>query len=101
MERILVEEDSVACDENTFSRLKQLHLSGLPRLESIYSSALPFLSLMEVVIYDCPKLRSLPLDSNSAQNVMQFIKGSSDWWNNLEWENESTKSTFTSFFRAS
>ncbi|PIA40676.1 hypothetical protein AQUCO_02400023v1 [Aquilegia coerulea] len=47
----------------------------------------------------CPKLRRLPLDSDSAHNTLQYIKGKFEWWNSLEWDNETIKSTFTPFFQ--
>ncbi|KAL5711452.1 mitogen-activated protein kinase kinase [Ranunculus cassubicifolius] len=98
IEGILLEEGPVTYDENTFSQLRHLSLWHLPCLQSICSYALPFPFLKEIYVYDCPQLKKLPLDSNNAQKTLQ-IMGSSDWWNNLEWENEADKSTFTSVFR--
>ncbi|PIA25090.1 hypothetical protein AQUCO_12500003v1 [Aquilegia coerulea] len=86
------------CDENTtFSNLKVLILWGLRNLQSICSlTALPFPSLETIYVRICPKLRRLPLDSNSAKNTLKMIKGEADWWNGLEWENETTKTHFAS-----
>ncbi|PIA24910.1 hypothetical protein AQUCO_14800007v1 [Aquilegia coerulea] len=89
------------CDENTtFSNLKSLELYNLPNLQSIcsHTSALPFPSLETIKVYGCPKLRRLPLDSNSAKNTLKKIEGEAEWWNGLEWENETTKTHFATFF---
>ncbi|KAL5717621.1 mitogen-activated protein kinase kinase [Ranunculus cassubicifolius] len=97
----IVADDSAACDGNTFSTLKTLHLEYLPSLQSICGNAVPFPSLMEMSVYNCPNLRKLPLNiSNSENTVLQSIKGDVEWWNNLEWENEIIKSTFACFFSA-
>ncbi|PIA25088.1 hypothetical protein AQUCO_12500001v1 [Aquilegia coerulea] len=87
------------CDENTtFSNLKYLWLWNLPNLQSIcsHTSALSFPSLETIKVRICPKLRRLPLDSNSAKNTLKKIQGQTDWWNGLEWENETTKTHFAS-----
>ncbi|PIA30476.1 hypothetical protein AQUCO_05500029v1 [Aquilegia coerulea] len=87
------------CDENTtFSNLKRLELFNLPNLQSIcsHTSALPFPSLEIIVVTRCPKLRRLPLDSNRAKNTLKMIKGEADWWNGLQWDNETTKTQFAS-----
>ncbi|PIA34093.1 hypothetical protein AQUCO_03900180v1 [Aquilegia coerulea] len=85
------------CDENTtFSNLKRLELFNLPNLQSIcsHTSALSFPYLETIDVTYCPKLRRLPLDSNSAKNTLKMIKGEADWWDGLEWDNETTKTQF-------
>ncbi|PIA34027.1 hypothetical protein AQUCO_03900137v1 [Aquilegia coerulea] len=87
------------CDENTtFSNLKNLWLLDLPNLQSIcsHTSALSFPSLETIAVRRCPKLRRLPLDSNSAKYTLKKIEGKAEWWNELEWENETTKTQFAS-----
>ncbi|XP_034695558.1 disease resistance protein SUMM2-like [Vitis riparia] len=56
-----------------FSRLVKLKLFDLPNLKSIYRRALPFPSLKEIKVSFCPKLRKLPLNSNSANNTLKII----------------------------
>ncbi|PIA26899.1 hypothetical protein AQUCO_08600049v1 [Aquilegia coerulea] len=86
------------CDENTtFLNLKVLSLLNLSNLQSICSmSALPFPSLETIKVTSCPKLRRLPLDSNSAKNTLKMIKVEAEWWNRLQWDNETNKTQFTS-----
>ncbi|KAF5187666.1 Disease resistance protein summ2 [Thalictrum thalictroides] len=93
------EEFGVAYNENSFSNLKTMTLLGLPNLQSICSmNALPFPSLETILVRRCPKLRRLPLDSNSAKNTLKKIKGEEEWWEGLEWENESIKARFIQMY---
>ncbi|KAF5195518.1 Disease resistance protein summ2 [Thalictrum thalictroides] len=88
-----------AYDQNTFSNLKKLNLFELPNLRSICSmSSLPFPSLESIKVSECPKLRRLPLDSNSANNTLKKIEGQQKWWDSLEWENETIKPHFAKFY---
>ncbi|KAF8391889.1 hypothetical protein HHK36_022229 [Tetracentron sinense] len=86
---VTVEEEFI-----TFSRLKTLWFVYLPNLKSIHRHALPFPCLEEIKIIECPELKKLPLDSNSAKRVLKVIKGQKKWWDELEWEDESIKSVF-------
>ena len=82
-----------------FSRLKYLKLNNLPRLKSIYHHPLPFSSLEIIKVYDCKSLRSLPFDSNTSNNNLKKIKGETSWWNQLEWNDETIKHSFTPYFQ--
>ncbi|KAF8388140.1 hypothetical protein HHK36_026806 [Tetracentron sinense] len=88
-----VEEES-----STFSMLKVVFLSRLPKLKSIYQNALPFPSLQEMRIGRCPMLKKLPFDSNSAKNTLKSIEGEKIWWDQLEWDDEPLKSAFLPHF---
>ncbi|XP_034696472.1 disease resistance protein RFL1-like [Vitis riparia] len=82
-----------------FSRLEELWLDNVPNLKSIYKKALPFPSLKEMRVSRCPNLRKLPLNSNSATNTLIIIAGDSSWWEELEWEDDNLKHTFTPYFK--
>ncbi|XP_027346389.1 probable disease resistance protein At5g63020 [Abrus precatorius] len=96
----VVKEDGGAdreeADSHIFSNLTHLRLYGLPKLESIYKSALAFPFLKFISVDDCPKLRKLPLNSNSAKDTLIAIDGQDKWWNNLEWEDRALKDQFKS-----
>ncbi|KAF8401761.1 hypothetical protein HHK36_012707 [Tetracentron sinense] len=81
-----------------FSRLESIWFEDLPELKSIYWHALPFPSLVTIEVHRCPKLKKLPLDSSSAKNTLKSIKGSKRWLDKLEWEDETSKSTFLPYF---
>ncbi|KAJ9692226.1 hypothetical protein PVL29_011342 [Vitis rotundifolia] len=82
-----------------FSRLVELRMFDLPNLKSIYKQALPFPSLKKIYAVGCRNLRKLPLNSNSATNTSIIIVGDSSWWEELEWEDDNLKRTFTSYFK--
>lgn len=98
MEELIGDEGGVSENLGIFSRLKGVILDDLPNLRSISEQALPFPSLTEIAVYNCPTLRKLPLDSNSATNSLKKIEGESSWWEELQWEDETLKSTFTPYF---
>ncbi|GKV35606.1 hypothetical protein SLEP1_g43852 [Rubroshorea leprosula] len=81
-----------------FEKLQNLSLSSLPELKSIHRFALSFPCLVEIRVGDCPKLRKIPLSSNSAKGRRIIIRGAKQWWNELEWEDESARDTFRSSF---
>ncbi|ESQ37517.1 hypothetical protein EUTSA_v10002924mg, partial [Eutrema salsugineum] len=79
-----------------FMKLEYLHLSHLPKLMSIYRRPLPFPCLREIQVNNCPKLRKIPLDSNSGvaskELVIKFVE--KEWMERIEWEDEATKQHF-------
>ncbi|KAL4368058.1 hypothetical protein GQ457_05G035020 [Hibiscus cannabinus] len=84
-----------------FLKLETLELYRLRELKSIYWDALPFPCLKSISIEDCPKLKKLPLNSDSAEENHITIKGSQNWWAELEWENEATRHAFLPSFHDS
>ncbi|KAL9310261.1 putative disease resistance protein [Arabidopsis thaliana] len=79
-----------------FQKLKYLFLFGLPKLESIYWSPLPFPLLLIMDVANCPKLRKLPFDATSVPKVEEFqiFMFPPGLGNELEWEDEDTKNRF-------
>ncbi|TYI95742.1 hypothetical protein E1A91_D01G019600v1 [Gossypium mustelinum] len=84
---------------NLFSKLKRLLLQGLPKLKTIYHHALPFPQLKQVYIMECPMLKKLPLNSNTAKGQRLIIEGEEGWWKDVEWEDESTQIAFLPTFK--
>ncbi|OVA07903.1 hypothetical protein BVC80_8991g47 [Macleaya cordata] len=103
-QQALLVDEKYSYSSNTctiFSSLKILGLCDLPNLKSIYVHPLAFPCLEEIIVDDCPKLKKLPLDTNSANNnTLKKIEGKTEWWERLEWEDETIKSTFAPYFRA-
>ncbi|WJZ95115.1 hypothetical protein VitviT2T_013906 [Vitis vinifera] len=83
-----------------FTKLIQLELNGLPQLKNVYRNPLPFLYLDRIEVIGCPKLKKLPLNSNSANQGRVVMVGKQEWWNELEWEDEATLTTFLPSFKA-
>ncbi|WCJ42051.1 Disease resistance protein (CC-NBS-LRR class) family [Euphorbia peplus] len=80
-----------------FAKLEILALECLPKLKSIYWKPLPFRHLKKIEILDCSLLKKLPLNSDSYKELV--IEGEEDWWNNVEWEDDTTQIAFVSCFR--
>ncbi|RVW34095.1 putative disease resistance protein [Vitis vinifera] len=99
----VIRDDSEVCEIkeklDIFSRLKSLKLNRLPRLKNIYQHPLLFPSLEIIKVYECKGLRSLPFDSNTSNNSLKKIKGETSWWNQLKWNNETCKHSFTPYFQ--
>ena len=82
------------------SNLMFIDLQHLPSLTSICCRAVPLPYLKTISVNDCPGLRKLPLNSGSANNSLNAICGSREWWDQLEWEDEDAKNVFGSKFLA-
>ncbi|GAY62381.1 hypothetical protein CUMW_217270 [Citrus unshiu] len=77
-----------------FGRLECLRLYGLDKLRSIYPRALPFPHLKELKVDLCPELKKLPFDCTSGLERKLIIKGHEWWWNNLQWDDQTTQNAF-------
>ncbi|KAG4160732.1 hypothetical protein ERO13_D01G016800v2 [Gossypium hirsutum] len=86
-------------NSNLFSKLERLALYHLHKLSTIYCHPLPFPQLLEVCIMECPMLKKLPLNSNSAKGQRLIIEGEEGWWKDVGWEDESTKIAFLPTFK--
>ncbi|GJX12310.1 probable disease resistance protein isoform X1 [Tanacetum coccineum] len=74
---------------NVFPKLSSLVLCKLPNLRKI-SSRLDWDSLEILKIHDCPKLKDLPFDSNSAMKL-RSIEVDADLWEVLHWPDSHVK----------
>ncbi|XP_022735032.1 probable disease resistance protein At1g12280 [Durio zibethinus] len=83
-----------------FVSLEYLVLEDLLKLKDIYRNVLPFPRIKKIYVHDCPKLRRLPLNSNSAKANKISIEGNEKWWQELQWEDESTRHAFLPCFIA-
>ncbi|KAJ4718292.1 NBS-LRR type disease resistance protein [Melia azedarach] len=91
-------EQMMMGNPNPFAKLQVLQLELLLNLKSIYPSPLPLPDLKEIHVHGCPKLKKLPLDSNSAKEHKLVIKGQKNWWEQLQWEDLETQNLFNSSF---
>ena len=100
LKEVIGETSNLVSDNfGIFSRLKILSLSNLPNLTSIIGRALTFPSLTNLWVKKCPNLRKLPFDSNSTRSAsnLRTIRGETDWWEGLEWDDETTKHIFSPY----
>ncbi|MFQ6620801.1 hypothetical protein Gotur_002260 [Gossypium turneri] len=84
---------------NLFSKLEAFYLYCLPKMKTICRHALPFPQLEEIRIRECPMLKKLPLNFNSAKGHRLVIEGEEGWWKDVEWEDESTRIAFLPSFK--
>ncbi|KAJ0075069.1 hypothetical protein Patl1_34924 [Pistacia atlantica] len=96
----LGEVPEMTSDLIPFQKLQFLRLDYLNNLKSIFGKALPFPHLKGIQILDCPKLKKLPLDANSAKEHKMVIKGQEEWWKELQWEDEATLNAFLPCFKS-
>ncbi|KAJ0008160.1 hypothetical protein Pint_30022 [Pistacia integerrima] len=85
---------------NPFAKLQSLKLHHLHKLKSIYRDALPFPHMKEMIVYECPVLRKLPLDSRSVKESNFVIEGGKQWWEELQWADQATQSAFHLCFKS-
>ncbi|GJY90749.1 disease resistance protein, partial [Tanacetum coccineum] len=74
---------------NVLPKLSSLVLCKMPSLRKI-SSRLDWDSLESLKIHDCPKLKDLPFDSNSAMKL-RSIEVDADLWEVLHWPDSHVK----------
>ncbi|KAL5698140.1 hypothetical protein ACHQM5_029216 [Ranunculus cassubicifolius] len=86
-------------DQNAFSRLVEIVLSDLPNLKSIVTTSFSFPSLRSIKVDRCPLLKKLPFASNNIHNSKLLeIKGNVKWWEELEWEDQTIKTSLQPIF---
>ncbi|KAI3962217.1 hypothetical protein MKX01_030767 [Papaver californicum] len=83
---------------NTFSRLKILVLQHLRNLKRVCEPNLKFSLLEDIIVESCPELKKLPFNSNIGIPRTLMIQGEEEWWERLEWEDETTKSNLAPYF---
>ncbi|XP_022777160.1 probable disease resistance protein At1g12280 [Durio zibethinus] len=70
-----------------FPALKTISLTRLRNLSSICPSPGCYPSLSEIEVSQCSLLMKLPFDLETA-NLLQKIRGETEWWNGLIWDDE-------------
>uniref|UniRef100_A0A2N9G4H7 Uncharacterized protein n=1 Tax=Fagus sylvatica TaxID=28930 RepID=A0A2N9G4H7_FAGSY len=79
-------------------KLRTLKLEYLHKLRSLCRHEETWPCLEQVTVWQCEQLRRLPL-SNQNAGTLKEIKGESEWWNALEWDDDKTKSSLLPYFR--
>ncbi|OMO66829.1 putative Disease resistance protein RPS5 [Corchorus olitorius] len=94
MEEIISESSE---EEKAFPKLKTISLTRLRKLKSISRSPISSSSLFEIEVSQCPSLKQLPLDIESA-DFLKKIRGETEWWEGLIWDREVVKDACSSKF---
>ncbi|XP_027171987.1 probable disease resistance protein At4g27220 [Coffea eugenioides] len=85
-------------------KLRRLRLNRLPQLKNICKAAMICNSIKEIIIFDCPKVKRLPLfpptinGLPSLPSTLCKIRGDIELWESLEWDNPCAKNALDPFF---
>ncbi|KAG5516745.1 hypothetical protein RHGRI_037472 [Rhododendron griersonianum] len=95
----MIPEDEIV-EHEALPKLSILCLLDLSEFDSFFKGVpMRWQSLEEVGIINCPKLRKLPFDTNSAPDLKEIGVGGNyqEWWDALEWDNDATRLQFQPF----
>ncbi|PIA38124.1 hypothetical protein AQUCO_02800043v1 [Aquilegia coerulea] len=94
-------EDEVSGDHSCLlPQLKTLELDNLSSLTSFYKGDIPIsCPLEEIYVRGCRNLKKFPLAPQTASHLQTF-KAETDWFNELEWADQSHQAIFQPFIKA-
>ncbi|XP_042389958.1 probable disease resistance protein At1g61300 [Zingiber officinale] len=84
---------------NSSFGIKMLNLAFMKNLHHIACQPCHFPYLEYVRVYDCPRLKKLPFGVEILKSRLKEIIGDQTWWDNLDWDDENNKNSFTFYFR--
>ncbi|PHT95820.1 hypothetical protein T459_03702 [Capsicum annuum] len=84
--------------DSEIPRIRKLWLTSLPKLGTFGEPPSMWEHLEQLMVIGCTGIRKLPLSLQSSNNI-KLIKGESEWWNKLEWDDDSFKSNSEQHFR--
>ncbi|KAG5588947.1 hypothetical protein H5410_039461 [Solanum commersonii] len=87
------------CEEllKSNSRVRKLVLRYLPKLGTLGE---PWEHLEELKVISCNEIRKLPLSIQTSDNI-KVIRGTPEWWSQLEWDDNNFKSNLEHCFTES
>ncbi|XP_072970261.1 probable disease resistance protein At1g61300 isoform X2 [Typha angustifolia] len=91
------EEEREITSTSTFPRLMEINLYQLPKMVSICHSAFALPALNAITVFMCPKLKKLPFRPGNIPSKLKSIRGSREWWEGLDWEDSSVKTSLNRF----
>ncbi|GLT72114.1 hypothetical protein SLA2020_440740 [Shorea laevis] len=91
-------EEKEALEKITLPNLQRLELSDMPELKSICSSSSVLIcdSINSLLIWDCKKLKRIPLHLSSLDNgqpssLKEIMVDTKEHWESLEWDQSNAK----------
>ncbi|XP_049388802.1 disease resistance protein At4g27190-like [Solanum stenotomum] len=78
-------------------RVRKLRLDCLSALETFGEPESMWEHLEGLIVIGCNGIRKLPLSIQTSNNIKR-IRGSSEWWSQLEWDDEKYKSNLENCF---
>ncbi|XP_073003862.1 probable disease resistance protein At5g63020 [Typha latifolia] len=91
------EEEKEITSTPTFRCLREIYLEYLPEMVSICHSAFAFPALCCIYVHYCPKLKKLPFRPGNIPSKLLVASYSKGWWEGLEWEDSSVKTSIQLF----
>ncbi|KAJ4787366.1 Disease resistance protein RPS5 [Rhynchospora pubera] len=92
-------DNGINTNQHSFPLLKTLYLSSNGDLEIISDPMITFPALEFLDVFKCAKLKKLPFEHSNTQRKLKLIRGSEEWWNNIEMEDVSQRSLLQPFFK--
>ncbi|PHT39542.1 hypothetical protein CQW23_18396 [Capsicum baccatum] len=83
--------DQATLINSEIPRVRKLTLYDLAELRTLGQPQSMWEHLEELIVSDCDGLRKLPLSIQTSKNI-KIIKGTSEWWSQLEWDDGNFKS---------
>ncbi|KAM3379421.1 putative disease resistance protein isoform X2 [Capsicum galapagoense] len=83
--------DQATIVNSEIPRVRKLKLYNLPELGTLGEPQRMWEHLEELRLSNCDGLRKLPFSIQTSKNI-KVIRGSSEWWSQLEWDDENFKS---------
>ncbi|XP_073002919.1 probable disease resistance protein At1g61300 [Typha latifolia] len=93
------EEEKEITSTATFPCLREIELEDLPEMVSICHSAFALPALQNIYILHCLKLKKLPFRPGNISSKLRSIECSRVWWEDLEWEDSSVKTSLRPFYK--
>ncbi|KAH0647069.1 hypothetical protein KY290_033068 [Solanum tuberosum] len=87
----------VQCSSSQIPRVRKLVLRYLPKLGTLGE---PWEHLEELKVISCHEIRKLPLSIQTSNNI-KVIRGTPEWWSQLEWDDDNFKSNLEHCFTES
>ncbi|PSS16230.1 Disease resistance protein [Actinidia chinensis var. chinensis] len=77
--------------------LQIVKLKNLPNLTALSEQPESWQHLEQLEVVNCNRIKKLPFTTQNA-NTMKEIRGELQWWDQLEWDDEDTKSSLQQYF---
>ncbi|WMV40199.1 hypothetical protein MTR67_033584 [Solanum verrucosum] len=87
----------VQCSSSQIPRVRKLVLRYLPKLGTLGE---PWEHLEELKVISCNEIRKLPHSIQTSNNI-KVIRGTPEWWSQLEWDDDNFKSNLEHCFTES
>ncbi|XP_015078113.1 disease resistance protein At4g27190-like [Solanum pennellii] len=90
---LFVERDSSQATlvKSEVPKVRKLVLKNLPKLGNLGEQQSMWEHLEVLTLIRCNEIRKLPLSIQTSKNI-KLIRGASEWWSQLEWDNDKFKS---------